>query len=149
MKKFKNVALATTLIGGLVLNGTYATAAKNMKDAEITYQFQLNAEYTVFYNTPNQNHYAGILAPQTVKVIKELPTGWKKIETSIGEKWINPELPHPTVKINKVTSIYDQPKATTSIGSLSPQEVLVLHERGNGWVQINTWLGAKWVFIGE
>jgi hypothetical protein len=90
----------------------------------------------------------GSIAPQTVKVMKKSEQGWFMIHTSSGAKWIyiNPK-PVKYLKVNKTEILYNQPSTSSkSYGKLAPQKVEVLAERGDGWYQISTSKGAKWIF---
>ncbi|MEH7307607.1 hypothetical protein [Neobacillus drentensis] len=91
----------------------------------------------------------GMVAPQTVNVMKKSGNGWYFIHTTLGAKWIfiNPR-PLKYLQINKVEKLYSKPsKSTKSNGQITPRKVKVLVDRGDGWYQISTTSGAKWVKI--
>lgn len=91
----------------------------------------------------------GKIAPQTVYFIKNNGNGWYQISSSIGAAWIfvNPK-PLKELKTNKKVTLYNQPWTTSKAnGQIAPQKVKILIDRGDGWYQISTWLGAKWILV--
>ncbi|MGG1396537.1 SH3 domain-containing protein [Bacillus salipaludis] len=89
----------------------------------------------------------GTIAPQTVKVMKNNINGWYQIVSSVGATWIyiNP-YPVKSLQVKKRVSLYSKPSAGSNTKKqIAPQKVKVLVDRGDGWYQISTGLGAKWI----
>ena len=89
------------------------------------------------------------IVPQTVKVMKKSKNGWYLINTTLGAKWvyINPR-PLKYLQVPKVVNLYNKPSASVkSSGKITPRKVKVFVDRGDGWYQISTNSGAKWIQI--
>lgn len=89
------------------------------------------------------------IVPQTVKVMKKSENGWYLINTTLGAKWvyINPR-PLKYLQVPKVVNLYNKPSASVkSSGKITPRKVKVFVDRGDGWYQISTNSGAKWIQI--
>ncbi|PGY08071.1 SH3 domain-containing protein [Bacillus sp. AFS031507] len=90
---------------------------------------------------------SGALTPQTAKVMKNSGKGWYMIHTSLGAKWvyINPK-PLKYLQVKKQEKLYSKPSISSkTYGQITPQKVKVLADRGDGWYQISTKIGAKWI----
>ena len=89
------------------------------------------------------------IVPQTVKVMKKSKNGWHLIHTTLGAKWIyiNPK-PVKYLQINKEIKLYSKPSVSAkSSGKITPRKVKVFVDRGDGWYQISTSSGPKWIQI--
>ncbi|WP_144548198.1 SH3 domain-containing protein [Bacillus sp. X1(2014)] len=89
------------------------------------------------------------IVPQTVKVMKKSENGWYLINTTLGAKWvyINPK-PLKYLQVPKVAKLYSKPSASAKTsGKITPRKVKVFVDRGDGWYQISTSSGAKWIQI--
>ncbi|MEH7086858.1 hypothetical protein V7139_29745 [Neobacillus drentensis] len=89
------------------------------------------------------------IVPQTVKVMKKSENGWYLINTTLGAKWvyINPR-PLKYLQVHKVVKLYSKPSAAAKTsGKITPRKVKVFVDRGDGWYQISTNSGAKWIQI--
>ncbi|MED1468564.1 SH3 domain-containing protein [Bacillus salipaludis] len=109
----------------------------------------LKVKYHVnLYTQPSLSSKSlGTIAPQTVKVMKINKNGWYQIASSVGAAWIYFN-PHPvkSLQVKKRVSLYSKPSAGSNTKKqIAPQKVKVLVDRGDGWYQISTGLGAKWI----
>ncbi|WP_051633776.1 hypothetical protein [Bacillus sp. UNC41MFS5] len=89
------------------------------------------------------------IVPQTVKVMRKSGNGWYFIHTIFGAKWIyiNPK-PVNSLQLNKAVKLYSKPSVSSkSSGKITPRKVKVIADRGDGWYQISTSSGAKWIQI--
>jgi SpoIID/LytB domain protein len=108
-------------------------------------------EKTSIFNSPTDKKSISAINPQNVTVLRK-SGDWYEISTWLGPKWIKPNKPliggidrvSKSIKLTKVTLIYDTPLATTHRSSLGAQTVTATHQ-WNDWYQINTWLGPKWI----
>lgn len=88
-------------------------------------------------------------SPQYVKVVGQW-SDWLRIETSIGPKWIKYKEQPETIMQKNVTlteraTLHAQPtNYASTFGSVSPQVVKAVKKQ-EGWIQIETYLGPKWV----
>ncbi|MEH7378480.1 SH3 domain-containing protein, partial [Neobacillus drentensis] len=90
---------------------------------------------------------SGAFTPQTAKVMKNSGKGWYMIHTSLGAKWvyINPK-PLKYLQVKSQEKLYSKPSISSkTYGQITPQKVKVLADRGDGWYQISTKMGAKWI----
>ncbi|GGD28513.1 N-acetylmuramoyl-L-alanine amidase [Pontibacillus salipaludis] len=97
------------------------------------------------YDAPN-GKYVASAAPNTLKILEE-QDGWYKVNTWLGQRWVQAPAPDPVV-IKKVQydekfAIYDAPKGD-QVATAAPTTVKVYEEK-NGWYKIDTWLGMKWI----
>ncbi|WP_242264073.1 3D domain-containing protein [Bacillus cereus group sp. BfR-BA-01400] len=85
--------------------------------------------------------------PQNFRVVDGTPSGWLKVKTWEGEKWMN--LDGEERFINKSFYAYNEPSfssAKANAGALySPQNFRVIDGTTSGWLKIKTWEGDKWV----
>lgn len=86
---------------------------------------------------------SGHYAPQDVTVLDGLTSGWMKIVTSRGDKWIAPNGIKQNISVPFKT--YLEPSFSgKAAGSFSPQTVTVWDEQQNGWKLIQTYKGGQW-----
>ncbi|AMR05821.1 3D domain-containing protein [Bacillus thuringiensis] len=85
--------------------------------------------------------------PQNFRVVDGTPSGWLKIKTWEGEKWLN--LDGEERFINQSFYAYNEPSFSSgkaNAGALySPQNFRVIDGTPSGWLKIKTWEGDKWV----
>ncbi|MED2489758.1 3D domain-containing protein [Bacillus thuringiensis] len=85
--------------------------------------------------------------PQNFRVVDGTPSGWLKVKTWEGEKWLN--LDGEERFINKSFYAYNEPSFSSgkaNAGALySPQNFRVIDGTTSGWLKIKTWEGDKWV----
>ncbi|EEM44451.1 3D domain-containing protein [Bacillus cereus] len=91
---------------------------------------------------------AGALySPQNFRVVDGTPSGWLKVKTWEGEKWLN--LDGEERFINKAFYAYNEPSFSSgkaNAGALySPQNFRVVDGTTSGWLKIKTWEGDKWM----
>ncbi|WJX06229.1 3D domain-containing protein [Bacillus cereus] len=91
---------------------------------------------------------AGALySPQNFRVVDGTPSGWLKVKTWEGEKWLN--LDGEERFINKSFYAYNEPSFSSgkaNAGALySPQNFRVVDGTTSGWLKIKTWEGDKWM----
>ncbi|MCI3146479.1 hypothetical protein C5137_09135 [Bacillus cereus] len=91
---------------------------------------------------------AGALySPQNFRVVDGTPSGWLKVKTWEGEKWLN--LDGEERFINKSFYAYNEPSFSSgkaNAGALySPQNFRVIDGTPSGWLKIKTWEGDKWM----
>ncbi|MFJ6218889.1 3D domain-containing protein [Bacillus sp. A260] len=91
---------------------------------------------------------AGALySPQNFRVVDGTPSGWLKVKTWEGEKWLN--LDGEERFINKSFYAYNEPSFSSgkaNAGALySPQNFRVVDGTTSGWLKIKTWEGDKWL----
>jgi hypothetical protein len=114
----------------------------------IIYNLKIKYDLNLYDQPSLIRNRTGSIAPQTAKVMKKSEQGWFMIHTSSGAKWIyiNPK-PVKYLKVNKTEILYSQPSTSSkSYGKLAPQKVKVLADRGDGWYQISTSKGARWIY---
>jgi hypothetical protein len=49
------------------------------------------------------------------------------------------------IKLTQKTNLYNAPNAKNPVGTLNPQTVTVIKKGSNGWYQIKTYKGNKWI----
>ncbi|MCU5589980.1 3D domain-containing protein [Bacillus cereus] len=85
--------------------------------------------------------------PQNFRVVDGTPSGWLKVKTWEGEKWLN--LDGEERFINQSFYAYNEPSFSSgkaNAGALySPQNFRVIDGTTSGWLKIKTWEGDKWV----
>ncbi|MCU5529598.1 3D domain-containing protein [Bacillus cereus] len=91
---------------------------------------------------------AGALySPQNFRVVDGTPSGWLKVKTWEGEKWMN--LDGEERFINKSFYAYNEPSFSSgkaNAGALySPQNFRIIDGTTSGWLKIKTWEGDKWI----
>jgi len=95
------------------------------------------------YTEPNFLHRpAGQFSPQHVTQLCNNNYGWIRIHTSEGEKWTY--ISGRSETLARTKNLYSYMGARTPVNAVGAQLVTVLQQDGN-WIQINTWLGPKWV----
>ncbi|KGP89863.1 hypothetical protein N780_09430 [Pontibacillus chungwhensis BH030062] len=106
-------------------------------------------ESTKLFNEPHLNAKTfGQVSPQEVTVIGAAPGGWYQIKSWVGDKWIAPN--GVDFILREQTFLYEEPSKDTKMSAnLSPQTVKVLEKTGGEWYKVSTWLGDKWIFLGE
>ncbi|SIQ04331.1 NlpC/P60 family protein [Bacillus cereus] len=84
---------------------------------------------------------------QEVPVIDGTTSGWLKIISYEGEKWINPNGERKYVEKSFYT--YNEPSFVSAKGNggqaFSAQEVLVIDGTTSGWLKIISYEGEKWI----
>nr|WP_257210960.1 3D domain-containing protein [Bacillus wiedmannii] len=91
---------------------------------------------------------AGALySPQNFRIVDGTPSGWLKVKTWEGEKWLN--LDGEERFIDKSFYAYNEPSFSSgkaNAGALySPQNFRVVDGTPSGWLKIKTWEGDKWM----
>ncbi|MBK0075487.1 MULTISPECIES: 3D domain-containing protein [Bacillus] len=91
---------------------------------------------------------AGALySPQNFRVVDGTPSGWLKVKTWEGEKWLN--LDGEERFIEKPFYAYNEPSFSSgkaNAGALyNPQNFRIIDGTTSGWLKIKTWEGDKWV----
>jgi len=95
------------------------------------------------YIEPNFLHRpAEQFTPQHVTQLCGNSYGWIRIQTPEGERWTY--ISGRSETLARTKNLYSDRGATTPESSVGAQTVTVLQQDGN-WIQINTWLGPKWV----
>nr|WP_231122436.1 hypothetical protein [Bacillus thuringiensis] len=83
--------------------------------------------------------------PQNFRVVDGTTSGWLKVKTWEGEKWLN--LDGEERFINKSFYAYNEPSfssAKANAGALySPQNFRIIDGTTSGWLKIKTWEGDK------
>ncbi|MCL2562411.1 MAG: polysaccharide deacetylase family protein [Oscillospiraceae bacterium] len=84
--------------------------------------------------------------PQRVTILQDKGNGWVQISTYRGAYWV---YLHANIRfIDFRFSIYAEPTFhSLRIATFDPQQVIILQDAGNGWVQIATYLGAHWLHL--
>ncbi|PHE64334.1 N-acetylmuramoyl-L-alanine amidase [Bacillus toyonensis] len=97
------------------------------------------------YNEPSlSSGVSSYFLAQTVNVLEERNDGWMKIETGLGQKWVQKD--QKKVWMTKTFYLYNDASLSSGIASdCGAQPVGVIEERADGWIKIDTWLGHKWV----
>ncbi|MCH5458297.1 Peptidoglycan endopeptidase LytF precursor [Bacillus cereus] len=95
---------------------------------------------------------AGALySPQNFRVVDGTTSGWLKVKTWEGEKWMN--LDGEERFINKSFYAYNEPSFSSgkaNAGALySPQNFRVVDGTTSGWLKIKTWEGDKWINLNQ
>ncbi|MGE0977193.1 C40 family peptidase [Bacillus cereus] len=95
---------------------------------------------------------AGALySPQNFRVVDGTTSGWLKVKTWEGEKWMN--LDGEERFINKSFYAYNEPSFSSgkaNAGALySPQNFRILDGTTSGWLKIKTWEGDKWINLNQ
>jgi predicted chitinase len=79
-----------------------------------------------------------------VKVTDATGTGWYKVKTWLGEKWVAPD--GISFTLTKTLPLYDAPDLSKKrTETVAPQRVTVVDTKGTGWYKIKTWIGEKWI----
>ncbi|EOO41566.1 peptidoglycan endopeptidase [Bacillus cereus] len=95
---------------------------------------------------------AGALySPQNFRVVDGTTSGWLKVKTWEGEKWMN--LDGEERFINKSFYAYNEPSFSSgkaNAGALySPQNFRIIDGTTSGWLKIKTWEGDKWINLNQ
>ncbi|EMY5504253.1 C40 family peptidase [Bacillus wiedmannii] len=89
--------------------------------------------------------------PQNFSVVDGTPSGWLKVKTWEGEKWLN--LDGEERFIDKSFYAYNEPSFSSgkaNAGALySPQNFRVIDGTTSGWLKIKTWEGDKWINLSQ
>ena len=89
--------------------------------------------------------------PQNFRVVDGTTSGWLKVKTWEGEKWMN--LDGEERFINKSFYAYNEPSfssAKANAGALySPQNFRIIDGTTSGWLKIKTWEGDKWINLNQ
>ncbi|QCY60202.1 C40 family peptidase [Bacillus thuringiensis] len=89
--------------------------------------------------------------PQNFRVVDGTTSGWLKVKTWEGEKWLN--LDGEERFINKSFYAYNEPSfssAKANAGALySPQNFRIIDGTTSGWLKIKTWEGDKWINLNQ
>ncbi|MCT1576174.1 M23 family metallopeptidase [Oceanobacillus kimchii] len=99
------------------------------------------------YNEPNFTKSTGAsIKPQEITVIAKRESGWWLVKTWLGNKWIAPYRQNLT--LDKQYKLYDEPSFNSkSPASIGAQTVKFFNVTSDGWYQIETWLGKKWISL--
>ncbi|MEK4706021.1 C39 family peptidase [Bacillus sp. FSL R10-2780] len=82
---------------------------------------------------------------QTVTVVEE-KGAWMLIRTHAGLQWVTTEEETKWIHIPTVFFAYDNPRFSSNVAmKFASQNVRVINERADGWVQIVTGVGDKWI----
>ncbi|MFB8425977.1 copper amine oxidase N-terminal domain-containing protein [Priestia megaterium] len=139
MKKVFKVLPALIMLLVASLYGTNIASAE-----EVTEQYVLKGNVTMYDQPTFLSEKVGSLAPQTVNVIEKLDNGWMEIQSYLGDNWIAPE--GEKFDLPEYTLMYGEPSITsTTYGGISPQTLNVKDELDNGWMKIQSYLGDKWI----
>ncbi|MDM5374225.1 C40 family peptidase [Bacillus bombysepticus] len=95
---------------------------------------------------------AGALySPQNFRVVDGTTSGWLKVKTWEGEKWMN--LDGEERFINKSFYAYNEPSFSSgkaNAGALyNPQNFRIIDGTTSGWLKIKTWEGDKWINLNQ
>ncbi|MGM2755054.1 C40 family peptidase [Bacillus cereus group sp. Bce019] len=89
--------------------------------------------------------------PQNFRVVDGTTSGWLKVKTWEGEKWLN--LDGEERFINKSFYAYNEPSFSSgkaNAGALySPQNFRIIDGTTSGWLKIKTWEGDKWINLNQ
>ncbi|MDI6676996.1 C40 family peptidase [Bacillus wiedmannii] len=89
--------------------------------------------------------------PQNFRVVDGTPSGWLKVKTWEGEKWLN--LDGEERFINKSFYAYNEPSFSSgkaNAGALyNPQNFRIIDGTTSGWLKIKTWEGDKWINLNQ
>ncbi|QWI18095.1 NlpC/P60 family protein [Bacillus wiedmannii] len=89
--------------------------------------------------------------PQNFRVVDGTPSGWLKVKTWEGEKWLNPDGEERF--INKSFYAYNEPSFSSgkaNAGALyNPQNFRIIDGTTSGWLKIKTWEGDKWINLNQ
>lgn len=89
--------------------------------------------------------------PQNFRVVDGTTSGWLKVKTWEGEKWMN--LDGEERFINKSFYAYNEPSFSSgkaNAGALySPQNFRIIDGTTSGWLKIKTWEGDKWINLNQ
>ncbi|PFJ89948.1 N-acetylmuramoyl-L-alanine amidase [Bacillus cereus] len=113
-------------------------------------QMYIDINFVTFDRPSRTGYVVGKYPPQTVTVVEENSI-WLKIRTSEGLQWMNPYLKEGEGKeltyIPREFFAYDSPSFSSRVsGKYAPQGgIEELAKRDDGWVQIRTDKGPKWV----
>ncbi len=113
-------------------------------------QVYIDKNFVTFDRPSRTGYVVGKYPPQTVTVVEENSI-WLKIRTSEGLQWMNPYLKDGEGKeltyIPKEFFAYDSSNFSSKVsGKYAPQGgIEELAKRDDGWVQIRTDKGPKWV----
>jgi hypothetical protein len=130
---------------------TYATTSKGnfwLKEG-----YTLNKRYTSnksgMYKNQNSISRIGFISPQFVDVLQVGENGWIQINSWMGPVWIKDGHVKDGIYLTKKTGMFTTPGGSLRKGVLAPQLVSVIEKRSDGWVKIETYLGAVWVKDGQ
>ncbi len=89
--------------------------------------------------------------PQNFRVVDGTPSGWLKVKTWEGEKWLNPDGEERFIE--KSFYAYNEPSFSSgkaNAGAVySPQNFRVVDGTPSGWLKIKTWEGDKWMNLNQ
>ncbi|MGD6856642.1 M23 family metallopeptidase [Bacillus infantis] len=104
---------------------------------------------TRIFNEPSYLKSAGAsLSPQTITILDKRTDGWWLVKTWLGDKWIAPN--GITLLLKDTYTIYNDASFSSSTGaSLTPQTVTAINQKADGWWQVKTWLGNKWINVND
>ncbi|WP_078429741.1 SpoIID/LytB domain-containing protein [Alkalihalobacterium alkalinitrilicum] len=155
-----NISFTTNFTSNQRINGSMSVSYILRDTNEPLYNLTLTSS-TPLYDQIGGSPRSEVINPQVVTVYQE-SNGWYQINTWLGRKWINPTFaiegePNSVsqrLTLTQDTRLHDGPFAGQRRSEIvKPQTVTAIAE-WNGWYQINTWLGPKWinptnVLIGE
>ena len=150
--------LVVTSVGDRWINLTYTTTYF-IADLEVIYQYETTQRYDL-YLTMYSEEPDGFIEGQILNVVEEVDN-WRKVETSIGYRWINltytsiydewsfidsgvDETRIGTLEITETEDIFLQKDDIDPVGCLNPQIVQVKQIVGD-WYEIYTWEGYRWL----
>jgi SpoIID/LytB domain protein len=108
-------------------------------------------QVTRIYSSPLDSTHRSSLGVQRIQATHQW-NDWYRVDTWLGPMWIKPvgaligqpEAFAGRLYVTENTSLYSSTTATTSTGSISPQNVTTLRKWGD-WYEINTWQGPRWI----
>jgi minor extracellular protease Epr len=116
----------------------------------ISETIQLTQVTRIYFSPLDSTHRSSLLA-QRIQATHQW-NDWYRVDTWLGPMWIKPEaalIGQPEAFAERLyvtanTSLYSSTTATSSTGSISPQNVTTLRKWGD-WYEINTWQGPRWI----
>ena len=83
--------------------------------------------------------------PQMVDILQQREDGWAEITTWRGNRWIYTNANRRFIE--REVALHETARGS-AVATLSPQVVRVLDQDGD-WFLVSTWLGSRWVFLGQ
>ena len=131
------LALVVSFVA-LSVNSYAEVGVGTVRRVRIDWEFRVHAEPDF------RSEAVSAFAPQYVRVIEDNGGGWGKIHTDRGEYWVY--LRGNRRFINRSMGLFSEKGGDRHISVIRPQVVNVLYQYGN-WLQIQTWLGPKWIYL--
>jgi len=83
-----------------------------------------------------------IYAPQRVQPIQSRDDGWAQISTVYGDRWVY--LLENKRYVERPAFLFEEPGRAW--GQIIEQQVVSVLEQYGHWIQIETWLGPRWIY---